>query len=260
MKYLQREKGINVQEQEIILNLCDRSIKTIYSKDNEWNPSFIQVGSYTCGNYFINLMKEINNLEKGSFDLVIPTFAEHQLNIIKTKEFLDCCDNCRQIVVNDFGMLNILHTTYNNVRLGRLFFKDYRDHRYSDYDKSKYCGKVFALVDFIEKCKIKIVAIENDIITQNYQVLSNNEKIKIYLHYPYRQVSMSHICEYASIGKKIEEKYIPDDNCTMQCLKIKIKSNEYGYLKIGKSVFEILNEQYLRNFNNKNNFIITPRW
>ncbi len=246
-----------------IVNLCDRDFQEILERIHEKDMPIVQVGSYSCANYFIHVIKFIAGPSKevfasNGFDLVIPTLPEHYLNVLESEEFHVCCDRCRQIVVNDYGILQYLNGQYN-IRMGRLFFKDYRDHRYKEYDSAEYEAKAGAVLDFVFNSGIRINAFENDIITQNYS-FSHNKPLEVYLHYPYRQISMSHICEYASIGKKIEDKYIPDDFCSMQCLKIKLISPEYKYIKVGKSVYDILDEQYLENIKSDYCLIVTPKW
>lgn len=246
-----------------VINLCDRNFKEIFSWIQRKDIPIIQVGSYTCANYFIQAIKFLTVTDTEmfvlrGFDLVIPTLPEHYLDILESDEFHVCCDRCRQIVVNDFGTLQYLNEQYD-IRMGRLFFKDYRDHRYKEYDFSEYEGKSTSVLDFVLNSGIQIVAYENDIITQNYK-FNYYKNLETYLHYPYRQISMSHICEYASIGKDIKDKYIPDDLCSMQCFNVNIKSAEYKYLKVGKSVYDILDEQYLKNIENKYYLIVTPEW
>ncbi len=259
-----KEKKWNIKVKEpSIVNLCDRNFKEISKHIQGKDAPFIQMGSYSCANYFIHAIKFIagSDLEVfalNRFDLVIPTLPEHYLNILESEEFDRCCDRCRQIVVNDFGMLQYFNNRYD-IRLGRLFFKDYRDRRYEEYDLAEYKGKTNPVLNFVFNSKFQIKGYENDIITQNYNY-DYNKALEVYLHYPYRQISMCHICEYASIGKKIEDKYIPDDFCNMQCFDVKIISPEYKYIKVGKSVYDILDERYLESIKNDYCLIITPEW
>ncbi|MCI5726667.1 MAG: hypothetical protein MR274_03875 [Clostridium sp.] len=243
-----------------IINLCDRPINELSSLiENNKQQNRIQIGSYTCGNYFKYLIKCFYNkkIELQNYDIVIPTFSEHDIDFLNE----DCLDtyinNASNIVVNDFGTLDRYYGI-KELRLGRLFFKDYRDFRYSEYDNSNYVGKAKGLIDALLSSGYEIKAIENDIITKNYYT-DIDDDIEVYLHYPYRQVSACHICEFASISKKIEDKFIPDCECSLQCSDVKIAS-ESGYIKVGKSVFNLLDSSYLSEYINNNKIIITPRW
>lgn len=246
-----------------IVNLCDRNFKEISDQIQGKHLTNIQIGSYSCANYFIHAIKyifeaDLREFVSNGFDLVIPTLPEHYLKILESKEFRVCCDRCRQVVINDYGVLEYLNGKCD-VRMGRMFFKDYRDHRYKEYDTAEYVGKAKAVLNFVLNSGFQISAYENDIITQNY-CLDHNKTFDIYLHYPYRQISMSHICEYASIHKNIEDKYIPDDSCSMQCFDVKVFSPEYRYIKIGKSVYDRLDDLYLENIKGDYHLIITPEW
>lgn len=259
-----------MREQKIVWNLCDRSFHVL---DNGVTKMLsmaglsakvddvIQLGSYTCANYFIKLLEWMADEIQDDYDLVIPVIPEHRLDILESKAFIGCIDRCRQVVVNDFGVLEYLQNKYV-VRMGRHFFKDYRDKRYKEYDSAEYDGKADTVLKFVEKCGIRVAAYENDIITQNYYPPTGllDKQPDLYLHYPYRLLSMSHICEYASIGKRIEDKYIPDDSCTMQCFRVNTRSDEFGYMKIGKGVYEALEDKYLNNIDGSYHLIITPRW
>ena len=57
----------------------------------------------------------------------------------------------------------------------------------------------------------------------------------------------------------IESKFKPDDNCEMQCAKMFIKSSS-GYIKIGKSVYDIIDVNYLSVVSQGDYIIYTPRW
>lgn len=245
-------------ECKTVYNLCDRSFNEILSKKHGIDTDMVQLGSYTCANYFTKVLDLAVDLKKEMFDLVVPVFHEHRLDIFESKKFIECCKRCRQVVVNDFGALEYLNGKHN-IRLGRLLFKDYRDKRYEEYDFSEYHAKAKTVLDFVDSCGIRVAAYENDLITRNFRN-DCGQSIELYLHYPYRQISMSHICEYASIGKNIEDKYIPDELCDMQCFHLNVRSMQYGYLKVGKAVYDILDEQYLENIENSSWLIITPRW
>lgn len=247
---------------EIIWNLCDRSIGDIEAyKDRcqgEEMPR-IQLGSYSCGNYFEKFLKHFLELKKGEFDLVVPTLPEHRVSLLDSKEFRQCCQNARQLVVNDFGLLDKLSSHRYEIRMGRLFFKDYRDHRYEEYDASNYCGKATALLDFVMKQGFSVVAIESDIITKKYS-LQLPKGISAYFHFPYRQISMSHICEFAAINKNIDDKFIPDDDCDLQCLNVYLEAKRAGYFKMGRNVYDSLDDSYLSNNYWKENMILSSGW
>ncbi len=241
-----------------ILNLCDRSIYEITKYKNILinKDIALQIGSYSCENYFKYIMENIKIVENTKYDLVIPILSEHSLKISDTNEFINMCEHAQTVTVNDIGMLDKLNCRNLNIRLGRLFFKDYRDHRYSEYNNSCYSGKAHALLNFLLRQGFCINSVENDITTRNY-VVDLPPRIKIYFHFPYRQISTARICEFSSIGKAVEYKFIPDDKCDMQCLYTGILSEEAGYIKLGKNIYDILDPSYLKD---DNDIIYTPEW
>ena len=233
-----------------ILNLCDRSPKDItkYKKLIKNSNIVMQIGSYCCENYFKYISDNGKIIKDTEYDIVIPVFSEHFIKALDMEKFAYMCKNARNVVVNDIGMLNRLKDRDIDIRLGRLFFKE--------YDNSHYEGKAPALIDFMFKHGICVGSVENDIATRNY-IVDLPQDIKIYFHFPYRQISICRMCEFASVGKALEYKFIPDDKCTMQCLYTKIYNEGSGYLKIGKSIYDILNLSYLKD---DWHIIYTPEW
>lgn len=241
---------------EKIINLCDRNYIFVEKicKEKTYGNLVVSIGSYTCANYLIGLLDY--NISFGEYDLVLPVFPERLLSILENEKLEFMCKKARNIVVNDIGFLSYFNRkSYKNIRLGRLFFREYKDHRYEEYHKSFYESKIRETIVFLRNMKLDFVAVEADIPTINTQF---DVDCCIYIHVPYRQVSISHICEYASIGKAIEEKYIPDDKCYYQCFKQLLEYPVSGYYKVGKNVYDLIVlglgdvEKY--------NIIETPRW
>lgn len=243
-------------ETEKIINLCDRSyifVEEIY-KENIYGNSVVLIGSYTCANYFIGLLDYSIFFEE--YDLVLPVLPEHLLPLLESKRLESLCKKARNIVVNDIGLLSYFNKkSYKNIRLGRLFFREYKDHRYEEYHNSFYESKIREAIVFLRKMKLDFVSVETDLPTVNTQF---DVDCNVYLHLPYRQVSASHICEFASIGKDIENKYIPDDKCCYQCFKQLLEYPMSGYLKVGKNVYDLIVPAL--GDEEKYNIIETPRW
>lgn len=242
---------------DYIINLCDRWL----TKDIllSYSNQRILIGSYTCANYFIYLLNFLKNenINLSSFDLVIPVFPEHKLDFLKTDKVNNIIKNATKIVINDFGILDMFN--HDSIRLGRLIFKDYRDQRYKEYDDKECIVKVNALLDTLKSIGYDIREIELDIISKK-MIVNIDKNIKVYVHYPYRQISCSHICEFASVSKKIENKFKPDDDCLYDCRNIKIEIMNPHYIKISKNIYEELDESYLDNIEDFCFKIITPRW
>ncbi|MDY4979538.1 MAG: hypothetical protein SO095_03055 [Candidatus Onthovivens sp.] len=265
---MQEELGFN----EIIINLVDRKfdeIVPLYSsiKSKFFNKKVsFQIGSYTCSNYlkYICKWEKISDLYNLNYDLVLPIFPEHDLFILNTETFENLIENAKNIVVNDFGMLKKYYGK-KSIRLGRMFFKDYRDHRYEEVNENLYISKFESILKVLKDMDININLIENDIISNKYKINAiNNANLKVYFHFPYRQISSSHICEFASISKNIFDKFKPDSMCKMECINTKLIINDSKfnnkYLKIGRSIFDLISKDFYIKGLEKVNYIYTPRW
>ena len=212
-----------------LINLCDRPFGQI-TEFRHHNDMKILIGSYTCTNYFRKLLvffEEKNNVPE-NFDIVLPTFNEESLMLYELSCFHKLISKADKIVVNDFGAL--MRTDLSKIRLGRLINKEYRDKRYSEYDSSEYFTKFDVLVQDLKSMGFDISEAETDIITKQF-VTSSMNGTKLYYHFPYRQISSCHIMIYTEKEK---------------------------YFKYGKSVYDILSDDYLQNINE--NIIFTPRW
>lgn len=241
-----------------IVNLCDRW--KIKEQDYIFDEERVLVGSYSCVNYLKYLVSyfEKNECYNINYDIVLPVFPEDQLEYLQTECMHKIIDNCNCIVVNDFGMLEHFKE-YKNIRLGRLFFKDYKDKRYEKYDTGRYKLKFSALLSSLKKMGYSIHELECDCVSQNFEIESTDD-VKVYVHYPYRQLACGHICEFASIGKRIEKKFLPDDICSMQCRGVMIKTQDPEYIKIGNCVYDLLDSRYIDGFLEDYEIIFTPRW
>lgn len=242
---------------EKLCNLCDRSFEYIQTKDISGYERVV-VGSYSCFNYFTFLFQKEMSFINQEYDIVIPIIPQMQLEIMSNKKIVSMIEKAHSVVINDYGMLSYLYdiVDHTKIRLGRCFIKDYRDFRYTEYDHSYHKGYISTQIQILKNLGYEISSLESDIITSDYD-LSDLENINIYYHFPFRMVSMSRICEYASIGKNIEQKFKPDDNCSAQCLQYFYTGN--GLYKYGKGLYDLLSKEYLSQFDNSVNMIIFPR-
>ena len=250
-----------IDHEDFVVNCADRrftDIEHTYQMVRQNTACRLQIGSYTCGGHFFGLTQWLKKnplpADAAGYDLVLPVFSESQLDWLSVADDILKC--ARHIVVNDYGLLRHFSGD-KRVRLGRLLFRDYRDHRYKEYETNRtYQAKAVSLINVLREMGYEIFSVENDMITADYAV--DLGQIHIYYHFPYRQVSSAHICEFAAIGKPVEKKFIPDDACAFQCFDVKIR-HEAGYMKIGRSVFDILPESWLSAMP-RSRIIYTPRW
>lgn len=253
---------------DLVINCTDRRFNEILPLYHETArelgaPKYrLQIGSYSCGNYFLSLLQQLEYLwEDLEYDLVIPVLSESQMNRFGEWEKSSVIQCAKQIIVNDFGMMARFYGK-KEIRLGRMLFPDYRDHRYPEYEDSPAQTGTDALLAALAELGYTISAAENDAITKQ-TVLDALNGVAIYYHFPYRQISSAHICEFASIGKAVEQKFIPDDSCAFQCFDVRIRQKEAvngtRYFKIGRNVFDELDVDWITP-ERAAYIIYTPRW
>lgn len=251
---------MNIYETQTCLNLCEicdfPNIEAVISrlKDN-YVINRIYIGSYFCDNYFLKCnYDKIIKLIYSSFDkkckitLVIPVPTERTLNEMKKqlniiRNFSDYID---EITVNDYGMLVYISEYFNSnpdiqikINMGRIFFKDYRDPRYSDYFNTEWKPKydTLFLKNLIAEYKINSIEID---VTHKAMIIPNINNVIIGMHTPYTYMTTGKICEYASQYREITKKFRPCILCSKECndsyIEYKIEDNR-KWLRIGKTLF-----------------------
>ncbi len=250
---------MNLDCKDLIVNCAGRRFTEIaHIYRSLGTGCHLQMGSYTCGNYFRGLLQWLAKdplLDRmNEYDVVLPVFSESQLSLLRDADFV--LRSARHIVVNDFGLLRCFSSD-NRVRLGRLLFRDFRDHRYPQYEtNSAYQAKATALLPALKEMGYEVSAMETDLITPDYTVVADG--IDVYYHFPYRQISSAHICEFAAIGRPVDKKFVPDAVCSFQCFDVKLRYAA-GYVKVGRSVFDVLPEAWLHT-SSRTRLIYTPGW
>ena len=240
------------------LNLCDiwgqatKDKKKIMDLIGNRGVERVYIGSYFCGNYFINLRENDINLfiEEIPMDikltLVIPIFNQYNLSNGKEKikrlttvlhSFID------EICVNDYGMLQYSSDHLNRVgsiSLGRLFMKEYRDPRYHSYFNRMIQPKIFTPY-FSKLCKqYNIIGAEIDPTHEGIDLSECPEEIEISMHTPFCYITVGQICEISSLQKDIEKKFRPNDKCNYECSKYKVQyfsEENLHFIKFGRAVY-----------------------
>ena len=237
---------------EIIINLTDwEPLELLSSFEKQrilYENARLEVGSYLCGNYFRHFCRsfDASSLPQ-SYDLVLPVLAQHDLSLFDDDRVQALINQAQNIVVNDPGTL--MRFSNLKVRLGRLFFRTYRDHRYHNYEQSMVQrDQQLSLISALKKVGAKFNAAECELIGEQRE----NDPF-YYYHYPFRLISAMRICEYASQSKAIERKFIPDAKCSFQCLNSCIHYQDHAfqnnYIKWGRGLYDRAFPQSLEGFN-----------
>lgn len=226
----------------------------------------IYVGTSFCGQYFLHLKDEkINELVKWckgqhiKVSLVIPTFTEKYLKPGKEKiktysQYFG--EGIDEVIINDYGMLRYIHETYGEqikLVMGRLFMKDYRDPRYTEYSQKTYKPKIFT--PFLEKI-MERYQIKGMLFDATHQTMDFTEKppsIEVGIYGPYTYITVGQICEIGSLDKSIDQKFRPNSSCKEECSHHHIHyfpSQGQKWIRVGKAVYFRNPEVEIKGINN----------
>lgn len=234
----------------VCLNLCDYDVDRVFGQQL-LHASRIYLGSYFCCRFLLQYKEEdwrkvlsACRLAEQKVTLVIPIVtARYEKSIKDLVEHLltigkGCID---ELVVNDYGTL-YWAGKFNKLSLflGRLFFKDYRDPRYVDYFESTCKPRMFTpyLQRIIEKFQVK--GMEFDPICRRLDLSEAFKGLNYAIHSPYCYVTTGQICEFGSVGRRIEEKFRPNAPCQKECsdflLEYQLDSGQTWFRK-GRAVY-----------------------
>lgn len=252
----------------LCLNLCgllaNRSMQTgefasiIQRTSDSWNHEVkrIYIGSSFCQQYFMHVKywKEIADTCSYSstpITLTIPVFAENTLIEGKKliRSILDTYSYAiDEVTVNDIGMLEFIASfSRKRINMGRLFAKEPRDVRYSDFYNEMYRP---AILDDGELLKT-VSGIEIDCGFSRFISRETDSNKCIGIHVPFCFVSTGNICKFASIPKEISQKFRPNDSCNMECQRIAEVYDEKNanalFYRIGRTIY-FFNQDTLENY------------
>ncbi|SET32631.1 hypothetical protein [[Clostridium] polysaccharolyticum] len=211
----------------------------------------IYIGTSFCGKYFLHqqdgLLKEIFAMcqdKELCVTLVIPTFSEGDLEEGKKKiaHILELGANLiDEITVNDVGALRYEEQFQKKMNLGRLFMKDYRDPRYTEYFQIPWKPKMFT--DYMKEILVKynVQGCEMDMTHKLMDFSQMPKELTAGIHIPYTYQTVGRICEYASIQKEVAKKFRANDACQENCashlLKYVVSDGDMEYVRFGRTIY-----------------------
>lgn len=220
--------------EKLLLNLSGKRFERLF------------IGSYFCSQYFLNMgflsyLKHYLNDHFYRLTLVIPIISEKDLVAVKRKiDYMLFELPIDEITVNDVGMLSALKSNHDvRLNLGRLFFKDERDIRLQSLCKHMLHPAEFdRLKEYEHRYSIKYAELDP---TRSYLDLSNNTEIKFAIHMPLCYMTTGNICKYASINKRVTEKFRPNTVCSNECQEVyeiyTPEKQEYALYRIGRTIY-----------------------
>lgn len=236
---------IDVKINKRCLNLCGFPFVRLAEELEKGGFDEYYIGSYTCGVYFLELLQRLTIVSGLKIRLVIPVLSEGQF--IRAHEILAGISVLTEnniaffsgIVANDFAGIE-LRTFFPKAPLflGRIFFREYRDFRYSEYIMQPAVTKIPELIKIINSMS-EICGVELDICAQKISVNDIPAGLEIGVHYPDILMTYGHICEYASVHKPLEKKFRPDCECCFECFGSVIKWNVDGleYMQRDRGIY-----------------------
>lgn len=226
-------------DEKWIFNCTD----VFYERLKEYTERIVLIGSYTCDNYFVKLLDYMNDnkIVFESYDLVVPILSEKNITILDSCCFEKIARKANQIVVNDYGTLKYLSLLNYSCRLGRLLFHQYRDSRYLEVENRHVKVECSEIINILRNQGCIIDAIEIDLVSVDMDI---KNEIDVYVHYPYRLLSVTRICEFCGEIHKDCVKFSPEQKCSFQCKDVYMKISDTSCFKRGKGVYEKLSEKY----------------
>lgn len=212
----------------------------------------IYFGSSFCGQYFLHLSDQLIEAlmiycqsKKVHVTLVVPIFTEKHLKKGKEKianileRYKACID---EVTINDYGMLLYIHETYQEIKLnmGRLFMKDYREPRYEEYFNETLYPRGFT--QYLNKIikAYQITGIEFDPTHRSIDFSEKPKGVEIGIYAPYAYITVGQICQVGGMHKPIEKKFRPNEPCSVECYKHRMKyfiGDERDWLRVGRAIY-----------------------
>lgn len=225
------------------------------------HPQRLYIGSSFCPQLLLALAP--NDIEALSarcsemnlpMTLVLPISNEGQLDAVNARVeelFAAASGTIDEITVNDFGAFMrwgafAENTPHCKLNVGRLFNKDLRDPRDPDYDKLPHAPALierdwrgYSALDRLT-ATYPVNCVEFDPTHDVLDLSGLPAGVQAAVYGPLCYMSTGQICEFASIGRKAEEKFRPNARCGLQCLQTSIAYNGASgkeFLKLGRSIF-----------------------
>ncbi len=245
----------DISELYRILDNYNQKLKEAYNR----KPNRVYIGFEYCDkmvHFFsmrelIAIFNTIENLDM-KVTYVIPPVREE--NFKKHMDILDeliSRTNLNEISVNDYGMLNYLHTKRTNnldIILGRLFDKGIRETRLNIFESEavKKNSAEISKTNLFDEPYLKLFEsfninrIELDTFPDGVQDVSKAGKLNVSIHYPKVFISRGSYCEAGSIGQKPENKFKLSNMCGFECSKIYkkiiLEHNCRELIKLGNAI------------------------
>lgn len=207
----------------------------------------VSIGSSFCSQFFLGApcLDELMSLiaSRGwPVVLTIPIFSQRDLQKGKDRIMHLCHVWNKQIdevTCNDPGMLKWLENHVpQKINMGQLFFKDPRDFRYGTYQ----AGSI-SLVRASHPFSNSVSGIElSPVVAEIHLPESAIGSRSVALHQPYCYMSTGHICKFAAMTHRIEQKFRPNSPCNLQCSSVLERtylneSTTTPILRIGRTLF-----------------------
>jgi len=169
--------------------------------------------------------------QKMDFTLLTPYAADEGIkSLVKLFEYLEKSGRKTEVVVNDLGVLKLIHDNYPHLKpvYGRLMSKMTRMPRFAKQLSKRITPeqlKVFQncslLLPYYKKflTEMGVERLEFDIVPQGIKMDFNNEPFRASFYYPWAYITTGRVCEIGSMGIVPEKKFRLDQPCGRECQK-----------------------------------------
>lgn len=206
----------------------------------------VYIGSEFCQNLLpeVNYLKQIlNQLSDKKISLITPIVNE--VGLLKIGQILDFLTKevkSLEIIVNDFGVLNLVHHKYPFIVpvLGRIISQQvvtlYPNSSVKDANTIK---------TLCSKYNIDRIEIDTKGKNTSIEIPKSIKKLKVSLYYPYLLVTTTNRC---IIPRLFDESYDVNKNykCHQECLKIQ-KAITFSYPMIKEKIYLKGNTHFIRH-------------
>lgn len=211
----------------------------------------LYIGSSFCPNFFLHCgiyQKIIAYCRESSINISLSVCVFPQslalIGMQTIKRLLSDGDGViDELVVNDIGMLRFATNSFKvKIVLGRLFFKDPRDGRFSKFIARRVAFSLLSHHRLFEEWHpfgIEIDPVSDEIDLSSISGLVTH----VALNSPFCYMCCGNVCRAASAFKPIDKKFRPSAPCALECLETasihtdRLRKDSRTLLMVGKTVY-----------------------
>jgi hypothetical protein len=195
-------------------------------------PSHVYFGNEFCQKIIPSFdeVKKVRNYTRDrglTFSLVTPYVTNYGIKKLNPlfKELNSQSDSC-EVIVNDYGVLELIRQEYANLRpvLGRIMDKQDREPRYPQEQRTELKNQsekratqfsVPAYNDYIKASGVRRIEFDYSPVFKTIDLMQSGFKVSVYV--PYGYITTGRICMIGSVHQPFGKKFLVNGKCTREC-------------------------------------------